>query len=216
MHGRAKNCYDRAVSRDLYRLILDQAGRAEDCFKALEAFVLDPSAGSAGRFREAYIEAQACSLDVDEALSPDGSDAEERAADSEEAFRFARAIDDMTYGAKSVVEEMLRFGVVSDRFLREMSRVAREGCTETVAALKHLRSRSRSSGECVVRAKKAYRQLVRLYRQATTNVLDHPNVVEVLKTKEIYRHFYAAADRGDAAAEAIGNSLVKALILDRS
>lgn len=201
--GRARRAI--AVNGRLYGLVLEQALKTAEGFEALEAFLRDPAAERAARFgaiwKEAFLRARA----VDRALE---ASMEDSRAEKGCVFGLARAMEDMLFCAKSVVEEMPRLKVGADRFLRDMGRVAREGCADLAAAVRDMDSRPQTAGEAVVRAKKFQSRLAGLSRRAVDNILRHPNAVEVLKTREIYRHFAEAAGRGDAAAEAVGDMLV--------
>ena len=52
-----------------------------------------------------------------------------------------------------------------------------------------------------------------VYREALAHLFDKPDslegVMEILKLREIYRHLSNAADRGDEAANVIGDIVVK-------
>jgi uncharacterized protein len=49
------------------------------------------------------------------------------------------------------------------------------------------------------------------YREALVDLFKEANVVMILKEREIYRHLSNAADRGDEAANIVGNILMKAM-----
>ena len=63
--------------------------------------------------------------------------------------------------------------------------------------------------EHLIRAKKAENYVEHLYRTALVELFKDPNVVTILKTRELYRHLSNAADHGDEAADVIGDILVK-------
>jgi uncharacterized protein Yka (UPF0111/DUF47 family) len=64
-----------------------------------------------------------------------------------------------------------------------------------------------------VRAKALENRMESVYREAIAALFQMPHdieqVVEMFKLREIYRHLSNAADRGDAAANAIGDIVVK-------
>lgn len=47
------------------------------------------------------------------------------------------------------------------------------------------------------------------YREALAELFKNPDVVMIMKLREIYRHLSNAADRGDEAANIIGDIIVK-------
>ena len=48
-----------------------------------------------------------------------------------------------------------------------------------------------------------------LYREGLVELFKSPDIVEILKKREIYRHLSNAADRGDEAADIISDILIK-------
>jgi hypothetical protein len=64
-----------------------------------------------------------------------------------------------------------------------------------------------------VRAKALENRVETVYREAIADLFRMPrdidHVVEMLKLREIYRHLSNAADRGDQAANVIGDIVVK-------
>jgi uncharacterized protein Yka (UPF0111/DUF47 family) len=67
--------------------------------------------------------------------------------------------------------------------------------------------------EHAVRAKALENRMETVYREAIAHLFQLPrdvdHVVEMLKLREIYRHLSNAADRGDSAANIIGDIVVK-------
>jgi uncharacterized protein Yka (UPF0111/DUF47 family) len=64
-----------------------------------------------------------------------------------------------------------------------------------------------------VRAKALENRVEHVYREALSKLFDEPEdlngVMEILKLRELYRHLSNAADRGDQAANVIGDIVVK-------
>jgi hypothetical protein len=64
-----------------------------------------------------------------------------------------------------------------------------------------------------VRAKTLENQVEQIYREAIADLFKGPKnvkqVVKMLKLREIYRHLSNCADRGDEAANIIGDIVVK-------
>ena len=66
-----------------------------------------------------------------------------------------------------------------------------------------------------VRAKALENRVETVYREAIADLFSQPrdieHIVNMLKLREVYRHLSNAADRGDAAANVIGDIVVKKL-----
>jgi hypothetical protein len=64
-----------------------------------------------------------------------------------------------------------------------------------------------------VRAKALENRMETVYREAISDLFHMPrdvdHIVQMLKLREVYRHVSNAADRGDAAANVIGDIVVK-------
>jgi uncharacterized protein Yka (UPF0111/DUF47 family) len=64
-----------------------------------------------------------------------------------------------------------------------------------------------------VRAKALENRVEQVYRESLADLFRDPEdlngVMEILKLREIYRHLSNAADRGDQAANVIGDIVVK-------
>jgi uncharacterized protein Yka (UPF0111/DUF47 family) len=69
------------------------------------------------------------------------------------------------------------------------------------------------ANEHAVRAKALENRVEKVYREALADLFQEPKdlkqVAEILKYREIYRHLSNAADRGDEAANVIGDIIVK-------
>ena len=90
----------------------------------------------------------------------------------------------------------------------------RSGCAQWASrdismAVKLLPKRSVRVTEYIISAKKAENHVEHMYREALVELFKNPNVIDILKTRELYRHLSNSADRGDEAADIIGDILVK-------
>lgn len=69
------------------------------------------------------------------------------------------------------------------------------------------------ASEHAMRAKALENRVERVYREAIAALFqgptDNEHIMEMLKLREIYRHLSNAADRGDEAANVIGDIVVK-------
>ncbi|MFH1725484.1 MAG: DUF47 family protein [Elusimicrobiota bacterium] len=197
--------FSKRQKSDFYKLLLEQADKTLEGLAALDAFIQSPDPGRGMAVRDLEKEADGLRRAVVEAL--DGSVA--TPMDREDVFALSRAIDDMADYAKAAAEEMTLFEVPTDDFLRRMARALREAGQDIAAAVRSLRDSPRLAEDRVMRAKRTASFVERICREALSELLKKPGVVGVLKTREIYRHLSDAADRGNEAADIIGDMLVK-------
>lgn len=190
---------------DFYRLLLDQAEKTLEGLEALEAFIGKPDAARGMRVQELEKEADDLRRVVIDALNQSLV----TPIDREDIFALSRAIDDMVDYAKTTVDEMMLFEVPADRFLEKMARALHEAGVEIVSAVRSLRDHPQVCQEHLIRAKKTENHVEHIYREALAELFKSSNVVTILKTRELYRHLSNAADRGDEAADIIGDILVK-------
>ena len=133
--------------------------------------------------------------------------------DREDVFALSRAIDDMVDYADTTVDEMVLLGVSPNAFLQRMCSLLVEAGAEVHRAVKLLQERPGVANEHAMRAKALENRVERVYREAVAELFANPrdveHVVGMLKLREIYRHLSNAADRGDQAANAIADVVVK-------
>ncbi|MBI3550247.1 MAG: hypothetical protein HY078_14505 [Elusimicrobia bacterium] len=190
------------------RLLNAHAAAVAETFRRLEEYLENPTHAAASRLNGAAKDAAGRSAAVEREMEgPAGRD-----ADKEAAFLTTRALEDMTLRARAAVEEMIKFQVGSDRFLRDMARAGSDGCGHLVGALEESAHRRRHAGERVIEAKKSFQRLAQVYRRARAAMLRHPNAVEAMKVGAVYAQLHEAAHGGDGAAEAVGDMLVRAAV----
>ncbi|MBI3012057.1 MAG: DUF47 family protein [Elusimicrobia bacterium] len=129
--------------------------------------------------------------------------------DREDIFALSRAIDDMCDYAKSTVEEMMLFEAGTNDHIKKMTEVLHRASKDIDEAVRLMHSNPRLANEKVVSAKKTENYMEHLYRAALAELFKTSDVLQILKLREIYRHLSNAADRGDEAADIIGDILVK-------
>jgi len=190
---------------DFYKLLLDQAEKTLEGLAALEAFMEVPDAARGMRVQELEKQADDLRRIVIDALNQSLV----TPMDREDIFALSRAIDDMIDYAKSTVDEMVLFDVPTNDHLKEMAKTLHAAARDISAAVRNLRDYPRVCEEHIIRAKKAENYVEHLYRTALVELFKDPNVVTILKTRELYRHLSNAADHGDEAADLIGDILVK-------
>lgn len=111
--------------------------------------------------------------------------------------------------ANSTVEEMLLFQAPTNARLVDMAEALYEGAQHITAAVGTLRHMPDGMQAHIIRAKKCENRMEHLYREALAELFKTPDVVTILKMREIYRHLSNAADRGDEAADILSDILVK-------
>jgi hypothetical protein len=190
---------------NFYKLLLDQAEKTLEGLAALEEFFKDPTPAKAARVEEIEKEADHLRRIVIDALNQSLV----TPMDREDIFALSRVVDDMIDYAKTTVDEMVLFGVPTDAHLQNIAKALHDAGTDIVAAIRVLRDHPRVAEEHIIRAKKTENYVEHMYREALAALFKNPDVVTILKTRELYRHLSNAADRGDEAADIIGDILVK-------
>lgn len=133
--------------------------------------------------------------------------------DREDLFSLSRAIDDMLDYADTTVDEMVLLGVQPNSYLVRMVSLLREASEEINRGVQRLEDRPTVANDHAVRAKALENRVESVYREAIGALFSGPrdveHIMEMLKLREIYRHLSNAADRGDEAANIIGDIVVK-------
>lgn len=133
--------------------------------------------------------------------------------DREDIFALSRAIDDVADYANTTVEEMEVLEVQPNDYLREMASLLRDAAHEIHLSVLRLEDYPNVAAEHAMRAKALENRVEGVYRQAVADLFRGPksveHLMEMLKLREIYRHLSNAADRGDEAANIIGDIVVK-------
>jgi uncharacterized protein len=133
--------------------------------------------------------------------------------DREDIFALSRALDDVLDYAYTTVDEMEILKVEPTPHVHRMSKVLREAAEELHLAVQQLKTRPAIANDHAVQAKRLENQAEKMYREALVDLFDGiskvEDVVYVLKMREVYRHLSNAADRGDEAANIIGDIVVK-------
>lgn len=111
--------------------------------------------------------------------------------------------------AKSTVEEMMLFQVGPNEHIKKMTESLNDAAKDISAAVRLMRTHPQAATDHIVRAKKTENFMEHLYRRALAELFKDPDVITILKLREIYRHLSNAADRGDESANIIGDILVK-------
>jgi len=133
--------------------------------------------------------------------------------DREDIFTLSLTIDDMLDYAESTVDEMEMWNVESNSCIERMVSLLKDAAVEIHRAVLRLPDHPNVANDHAVRAKALENRVESVYREALADLFHEPHdlndVMNILKLREVYRHLSNAADRGDQAANAIGDVVVK-------
>ena len=133
--------------------------------------------------------------------------------DREDIFTLSRTIDDVLDYAYSTVSEMELFKVKATPYMQRIASLLRDATYELFMAVEMLEEHPKISGDHAQRAKALENRVEDVYREALADLFSDVNDIEhvltILKMREVYRHLSNAADRGDEAANAIADIVVK-------
>jgi predicted phosphate transport protein (TIGR00153 family) len=205
-----KNIFRRNKRPDNFlRLICDQARFTQAGMEALHAYMKDPSETHAQIVRKAEKDAD----EVRRILIDELNRSFVTPIDREDLFSLSRAIDDVLDYADTTLEEIVTLGVEPNQYLIRMVSLLRDAAEEINRGVQRLADRPSVANDHAVRAKALENRVEAVYREAVGALFNGPrdveHVVEMLKLREIYRHLSNAADRGDEAANIIGDIVVK-------
>lgn len=133
--------------------------------------------------------------------------------DREDIFALSLTVDDVLDYAATTLEEMAILGVRPNPFLERMVSLLYDAAVEIHRGIQRLQDHPNVANDHAVRAKALENRTETVYREALAHLFQQPQsldeVVDMLKLREIYRHLSNAADRGDQAANVIGDIVVK-------
>ena len=205
-----KRFFRRQTRPDVFlNMICEQAAQAQRGMEALHAYMKEPSETLAQQVRVAEKDAD----EVRRILIDELNRSFVTPIDREDLFSLSRAIDDILDYADTTVDEMATLGVQPNPYLIRMVSLLRDATEEINRGVQHLKDRPSVANDHAVRAKALENRVESVYREAIAALFSGPrdveHVVEMLKLREIYRHLSNAADRGDEAANIIGDIVVK-------
>jgi predicted phosphate transport protein (TIGR00153 family) len=133
--------------------------------------------------------------------------------DREDIFALSLTIDDVLDYADTTVEELHMLRVTPNAFMERMVSLLTDAAREIYMGVMRLEDHPNVANDHAVRAKALENRMEAVYREAIADLFAMPrdidHVVEMLKLREIYRHLSNAADRGDQAANVLGDIVVK-------
>jgi len=191
------------------KLIHDQASLTLDGLEALKTFMIsgDPVASALLSNKEKEAD-EARRILIDELnktfITP---------FDREDIFLLSRTIDDVLDYAYSTVSEMEILKVEPTKYMQQMAAILRDAAYELLMAVDRLEEHPGVASDHAQRAKALENRVEEVYRAALADLFsgaeDIKHVVKMMKLREVYRHLSNAADRGDEAANVIGDIIVK-------
>jgi hypothetical protein len=202
--------FQRKPKQDIFlRMICDQARHTQAGLEALLHYMRDPSEEKAGQVRAAEKDAD----EVRRILIDELNRSFVTPFDREDLFALSRAIDDVLDYADSTVDEMVLLGVTPNTYLERMVSLLRDAAEEINRGVQRLQDRPNVANDHAVRAKALENRVESVYREAVGALFNGPrdveHIMDMLKRREIYRHLSNAADRGDEAANILGDIVVK-------
>ncbi len=129
--------------------------------------------------------------------------------DREDIFSLSRAIDDVMDYADRTVDEMEIYEVKPNNHIIEMIGILRKAGHELSDAIRLIQKYPSIALEHATKAKACENEMENAYHRALAELFKGTDTVYMLKMREIYRHLSNAADRGDEAANLIGDIVVK-------
>ncbi len=190
-------------------LLVEQAELTLEGFHVLQAYVREPADEQADRLRKIEKEAD----EVRRILIDELNRTFVTPFDREDIFALSLTIDDMLDYAYTTVDEMEIFDIRPNDYIASMVSLLHDAAAEVYRGVERLGSHPNVANEHAVRAKALENRVEKVYREALAHLFVTPesleDVMTILKLREIYRHLSNAADRGDEAANVIGDIVVK-------
>ena len=199
----------RSRESDFLKQLGEQALKTREGLEALEAYMKDGDETQAKRVQAIEKEAD----ELRRLLIDDLNRTFVTPIDREDLFALSRTIDDVLDYGYSTLDEMVTLGVKPNLHLQRLASILRESADELYLGVIQLKNHPQVALDHAVRAKALENRAESVYRSAIADLFKETktveDIVEILKMREIYRHLSNAADRGDEAANIIGDVVVK-------
>lgn len=194
---------------DFLKMLASQAEKTREGLETLEAYLKDGDEAKAKRVQSIEKEAD----ELRRVLIDELNRTFVTPIDREDLFALSRTIDDVLDYGFSTLDEMVTLGVKPNLYLQRLVSILREAAEELYLAVVQLKDHPQVALDHANRAKALENRAESVYRSAIADLFKEitsiEDVVAVLKTREIYRHLSNAADRGDEAANILGDIVVK-------
>jgi len=129
--------------------------------------------------------------------------------DREDIHRAIMNLDEIINYCKTTVYEMEVFDIEPDGYLSEMARHLQDGANALAAGYGKLKKTPQLAAEDAKRARKAERNVEKVYRTALGHLFEGTNYNDMFKRREIYRHMSNVADRVANCADILDDIVVK-------
>lgn len=190
-------------------LLIKQAEHTSNGMNLLLQYVKNPDEALARQLTEAEKEAD----EVRRILIDELNRTFVTPIDREDIFALSLTIDDVLDYANTTVEEMEMLEIEPTQFLERLVSLLSQAAVEIHRAVMRLEDHPSVANDHAVRAKALENRMETVYREAISELFHLPrdvdHIVDMLKLREVYRHLSNAGDRGDAAANVIGDIVVK-------
>ena len=201
--------FRRKKSNRFIELLLKQAEHTWEGLQALTNYIKEPDETLAKQLSEKEKEAD----EVRRILIDELNRTFVTPIDREDIFALSLTIDDVLDYANTTIEEMAMLEIEPTAFMERMVSLLTEAAREIYMGVSRLERHPNVANEHAVRAKALENRVETVYREAIADLFHMPrdvdHIVDMLKLREVYRHLSNAADRGDAAANVIGDIVVK-------
>ena len=199
----------RSREKDFLKELGEQAQKTREGLEALEAYLKDGDEAQARRVQAIEKEAD----ELRRILIDDLNRTFVTPIDREDLYALSRTIDDVLDYGYSTLDEMVTLGVKPNTYLQRLVSILRESADELYLGVIQLKAHPQVALDHATRAKALENRAESVYRSAVGDLFKEPktveDIVEILKMREIYRHLSNAADRGDEAANILGDIVVK-------
>jgi predicted phosphate transport protein (TIGR00153 family) len=201
--------FSRGKKDRFIELLIKQAEFAVEGLQALLKYVAEPDEELALRVNQIEKEAD----EVRRILIDELNRTFVTPLDREDIFALSLTVDDILDYANTTVEEMNMLEIKPNKYIERMVSLLTDAAREIHMGVLRLESHPNVANDHAVRAKALENRVETVYREAIADLFHLPrdvdHIVEMLKLREVYRHLSNAADRGDAAANVIGDIVVK-------
>jgi predicted phosphate transport protein (TIGR00153 family) len=191
------------------QMLVDQAAKTLEGMEALEEFMGGGDASYAEQVAKSEEEAD----EIRRILIDELNRSFVTPFDREDIFGLSRAIDDILDYGYTTIDEMVILKVEPNPYLHRIASLLKEAAKEIHLATLRLADHPGVANDHAMRAKALENRVEYVYREALSDLFSGPkdldHVVGMLKLRELYRHLSNCADRGDEAANVIGDIVVK-------
>lgn len=201
--------FSRKKRNRFIELLIKQAEYAFEGWQVLQSYVEQPDQEAARKVTEIEKAAD----EVRRVLIDELNRTFVTPIDREDIFGLSLSVDDLLDYAETTAEEMTLLEIEPNPYIERMVSLLADSAREIHQSMLRLETHPNVANDHAVRAKALENRMETVYREAIADLFHMPrdvdHVVEMLKLREVYRHLSNAADRGDQAANIVGDIVVK-------